>query len=513
MPGGRSKIRRKNKGQNKDVSFRFHSGGSLERGPYLSEGDQENLVYSDSLDELEEEPKHVSKPETSDEYSSITDHSTEVGDQKFVRELLESAIEDTSSDATHFDRPPSDPLFDFDQEPFVHQEPDRRDYLAKDYSIQTSPTKELEYEETYSADQQRLADFEDSGDFMNTEDSSHSKAQRLLDSDDEELFFSITKETVATMSESVDGEVTTITDKAVAKSDGMELNNDSMPTAVSPLPFKENTSDVEDTSALVEVDTTVLADVDSHPLVSTGSAEGLDIEAKVEDSVTNENNYRLLLTEEHFSSVPAVSESSKKLYQSPKTKPKKPPPPRPPLPLKIGKPSIVVSDETSSVLSKETGWDDSDGIIVKPEPFIEAKPSPSVTSDEEKTVKVVEIVEEESSEIVRDNSLSLPYFITYTLVIFLYYSLNPSPYLAGFLTGFLFFFVTSAVGFIWYVNYLLSIQQQEREAVQKSQELSSQQLIDQLDEKFSFKKVCTPDSIKYCVVGHFKCCTSPHFSS
>ena len=480
MPGGRSKTRRKNKGQNKDVSFRFHSGGSLERGAYLSEGDRESAVFSDSLDELEEEPKRVSKRETSNKNSFITDHSTEVEDQKLVRELLESAIEDTGGNATHFDQPSSDPLFEFDQEP------DKKDYPEKDCSIQTSPTKELEYKETYSADEQRLADFEDSGDFMNIKDSSHSKAQRLLDSDDEELFFSITKETVATMSESVDGKVTATTD--IAKSDGLESDNDSIPTAVSPSPFKGNTSDVEDVTALVEVDTTVLADVDTHPLVSTGSAEGLDIEAEIKDNVTNEINTRLLLTEEHFN-VPAVSEPTKKIYQSPKTKPKRPPPPRPSLPPKGGKPSVVVSDEATNVPSKETSWDDSDGIIVKQEPCIEAKPSPSVTSDEEKAMKVVETVEEESSEIVRDNSLSLPYFITYTLIIFLYYSLNPSPYLAGFLTGFLFFFVTSAVVFIWYVNYLQSIQQQEREAVQKSQELSSQQLIDQLDEKLSFKKV------------------------
>ena len=481
MPGGRGKIRRKKKGQDKDVSFRFHSGGSLESGAYISEGDRESPVFSDSLDELEEEPKHVSKLQSDNENPSRTDCSIGVGDQDLVRELLESAIDD--SDATPLDHPLSDPLFDFDQEPFVHPEFDKRDNPVlnpvKDSSIQTSPTKELEYKETYLVDEQaeqRLADsegFSDSGDFMNIKDSNPSKVHRLLDSDEEELFFSLTKGTIA--DETTDDKVTIETDYAVVKNDGIESDNDSIPAAVSPFKDNTSTSDAEDT--------TVLAEVDTHPLISTGSVEDLDGEAEIKDSLAKD---QLLLTEEHFN----VPESPKKIYHSPKVKPKRPPPPRPPLPSKMGKPSIVVSSSTS----RETGWDNSDGIIVKPEPFVEeAKPTSSAaTDDEEKTVQVDEVTkgsDEKSSEIVRDDSLTFPYFVIYTLVIFLYYSLNPSSYLAGFLTGFLFFFITSAVGFIWYVNYLLSLQQKENEAVQKSLELSSQQLIDQFNDKLYFKKV------------------------
>ena len=484
MPGGRGRSRRKNKGQDKDVSFRFHSGGILESGAYLSEGSRESPVFSDSLDEPEEEPEHVSKPQNDSESSSRTDINTEVGDQELVRELLESAIEDTSSDATHFEHPLSDPLSDFDQGPFVHPELDKRDDPVIGHSIQTSPTKELEYKETYT-DEQLVADsegFSDSGDFMNIRDSNPIKVHRLLDSDDEELFFSLTKETIANVNETTDNKITQ-TDYVVVKSDELESDNDSISAAVSPFKDNASTSDVEDT--------TVLAEVETHPLVFTGSAEEVGGEAEIKGSLAKgEDGYQLLLTEEHFT---AVSELPKKIHQSPKVKPKRPPPPRRPPPLKTGKPSIVVSSSTTNVPSGEAGWDDSDGIIVKPEPFVEeAKPTSSAAIDEEKTVQVDEVTkdsDEESLEIIRDDSLTFPYFMIYTLVIFLYYSLNPSSYLAGFLSGFLFFFITSAVGFIWYVNYLSSIQQKEREAVQKSLELSSQQLIDQLDDKLYFKKV------------------------
>lgn len=481
MPGGKAKIRRKKKGQDKDVSFRFHSSGSLESGAYLSEGNRESPAFSDSLDELEEEPKHANKLEKDSETSSTkTDCSIEVGDQEVVRELLQSAIDDDiSSDATH---PLSDPLFDFDQEPFIHPELDKRDDPVIQHSIQTSPTKELEYKETYP-DDQHLADsegFSDSGDFMNIKDSS--KIHRLLDSDDEELFFSLTKETITNVNETTDNKLTVAdeSDYAVVKSDDLESDNDSLPAPVSP--FKDNTSmsDAEDT--------TVLAEVETHPLVSTGSVEAFDEEAGIKDSLAkDEDSYKLLLTEEHFSNIPAVSETPKKSYQSPKVKPKRPPPPRPPLPSKMGKPNIVVSDPKISMPSRETGWDNTDDIIVKPEPFVEETQPPSY--DEEKTVQVEEASNEKPSEVVRDDSLTFPYFMIYTLVIFLYYSLNPSSYLAGFLAGFLFFFITSAVGFIWYVDYLLSVQQKEREAVQKSLELSSQNLIDQLDDTLYFKKV------------------------
>ena len=465
MPGGRAKIRRKKKGQDKDVSFRFHSSGVLESGAYLSEGNRESPVFSDSLDELEEEPRHASKPQKDSETSSKTECSIGVGDQEVVRELLESAIDDTSNDATHSNHPLSDPLFSFDQEPFIHPELDERDDPVIQHLNQTSPTKELEYKETYT-DEQHLADSEgysDSGDFMN---SNPTKVHRLLDSDDEELFFSLTKDTITNVG---DNKLADESDYAVVKSDDLESDNDSLPAPVSP--FKD-TSDAEDT--------TVLAEVETHPLVSTGSVEEFDEKTEIKDSlVKDEDGYKLLLTEEHFSNIPAVNETPKKIYQSPKVKPKRPPPPRPPLPSKMGKPNIVVSSSTTGMPSRETGWDNTQ--------------PPSYTIDEEKTVQVEEATkdsDEKPSEVVRDDSLAFPYFIIYTLVIFLYYSLNPSSYLAGFLTGFLFFFITSAVGFIWYVDYLLSVQQKEREAVKKSLELSSQHLIDQLDDTLYFKKVC-----------------------
>ena len=486
MPGGRAKIRRKKKVQDKDVSFRFHSSGGLESGAYLSEGNRDSPVFSDSLDELEEEPKNASETQKDSETSSKTDCSIGVGDQEVVRELLESAIDDTGSDATHSDHLLSDPLFNFDQEPFIHPELDERDDPVIQHSIQTNPTKELEYKETYS-DEQHLADsegFSDSGDFMNIKDSNPSKAHRLLDSDDEELFFSLTKDTITNVNETIGDKVTDESDYAVVKSDELESDNDSLPAPVSPFKDNTSTSDAEDT--------TVLAEVETHPLVSTGSMEEFDEEAEIKDSlVKDEDSYKLLLTEEHFN-IPTVSETPKKTYQSPKVKPKRPPPPRPPLPSKMGKPSIVVSSATTSMPSRETGWDSTDDIIVKPEPFVEETQPPSSAIDEEKSVQVKEATkdsDEKSSEVVRDDSLTFQYFMIYTLVIFLYYSLNPSSYLAGLLTGFLFFFVTSAVGFIWYVNYLLSIQQKETEAVQKSLELSSQQLIDQLDDTLYFKKV------------------------
>ena len=465
MLGGKGRIRRKNTGQDKDVSFRFHSGGSLKTGAYVSEGSRDSPVFSDSQDE-QDKPKYVSTLQADSKRSSVTDGADDVEDQDLVRELLESAIDETVSDSTNVDQPLlSDPLFEFNQEPLTRPELDNKsDTQGKAYSIQTRPTKELEYEETFSSGEQQLDSegFSDSGDFMNIKErgepgSRPSEIHRLLDSDDEELFLSFTKEAITETTG--DDKVTTEVDYVAGKDHELESE-----------------------------DTTLLAEVDTHPLIPTSSVED-DGEGELKD--IDEHNYQLLLSEEHFSNNPALDESPEK-NQNLKVKPKRPPPPRPPLPSKMGKPSIVVSGATNDPSPREAGWDDNDDS--KLETFQETKSS--ATTDEEKIVQR-DVTDESteggnhvpSAEVVRDDSLSLPYFVTYTMIVFLYYSLNPSSYLAGFLTGFLLFFVISAVGFIWYVNYLLLVQQQEREAVQKSLELSSQRFINQLDDQLYFKRV------------------------
>lgn len=487
MPGGRTKSRKKIKGQDKDVSFRFHSGGSLETGAYVSEGSRESPVFSDSLDDLEE-PKHVSKLHIDNEDSSRTPRSIDEGNTKVDRQLLESAIDDTNTDSKHLDHPLSDALLHFDQEPLPRQELDKSVTLDENVpSIRiNNTTKELEYKEANLVDEQRfiadVEDFSDSGDIMNIKEIENSEinlkpseVHRQQDSDDEELFFSLTKE--GTSMEKVNEN-----DYAAVKNSELESDNDSLPAAVSPF------SDVEDTTILTEVDT--------HPLISTSSIENDDIETKTKDGLANsEQDHQLLLTEEHFSNVPTVCEP-KKNYQSSKVKPKRPPPPRPPPP--VIKPSNTPTSNLTA--TRETGLDSYDGITVKPEASQGTKSeTSSAVHEADKAVQHDESVEgsgQRSSEIVRDDSLSLPYFVIYTLFVFLYYSLNPSSYLAGFFTGFLFFCITSALGFIWYVNYLSLIQQREKEAIQKSLELSSQQFIDQPNKDLSSMKVYT---IVHCI--------------
>lgn len=484
MPGGRSRSRKKNKGQDTNVSFRFHSGGSLESGLYLSEENRESPAFSDSLDELEES-EYVSKQQIDNENASRGGGSSDVGNQQLVRELLESAIDDTNTEAKHFDHPPSDPLFQFDQEPLIHQELDKNDTPEKDSFIHISPGIELQYKETLATNEQQLADsegFTEHGDMMDIkEKESYSKpigeVHRLLDSEDEELFLSLSKEKASSTNQTSDDIETTETDYVPVKTPELESDNDSIPVTVSPLKDGVLVSDPEDMA--------IFAEVDTHPLIRTASV-GDDGETNIKDSLRRDDS-QLLLSEEHFSKIPPVSEPN----QGSKSKPKRPPPPRPPPPSKLVK-SVSDSAKFNSLPSKQHSQDDN--IIVKPEPFQDTKSILSAAvDDEDKGVQLEGSVDEHSiqtsSDIVRDDSLSFSNFMIYTLVVFLYYSLNPSSYLAGFLTGFLFFFVTSAVIFICYVNYLLSIQQQEREAVQKSQELSSQQFIDQLDDQLYYK-VC-----------------------
>ena len=488
MPGGRGKIRKKNKRQDRDVSFRFHSGGNVESAAYLSEGSRDSPVFSDSLDEQEEvaeDSKHVSTLHTD---NKVTSDSIDAEDQNLVRELHESAIDDTNGDATHYDRPLSDPLFEFEQEPFTHQEPEKSEAPEKGNSTKLSPTKELEYSETFEADEQPLADsegFSDSGDFISIKEkvvsgieSKPTEVDRLLDSDDEELFMSMTKETIASVIETNDDKGTIEIDGADMRIHKQESGNDSAPMPVSP--FKGNASIGDDVE-----DITLLAEVDTHPLIRTASAED-DLDGEIKETLQSDNhNHQLLLSEEHFSTIPGLVEPPKK--DNFKAKPKRPPPPRPPLPSKIGRPNIVVSGPTDDLTSRRTECNNNNSVMVKPEPFHELALS-STEADEDST-QLEQLVEDGISS--RDDSLSLSYFIIYTIVVFLYYSLNPSSYLAGFLTGFLFFFVTTAVGFIWYVDYLLSVQQKESQAVQKSLELSNQQLIDHLDDQPYFKKVST----------------------
>lgn len=503
MPGGRGKVRKKNKRQDRDVSFRFHSGGSVGSAAYLSEGSRDSPVFSDSLDEQEEvaeDSKHASTLHTDNIVTSDTE------DQNLVRELLESAIDDTNGDGTHFDPPHSDPLFEFEQEPLTHQEPEKSEAPEKGNSTKSSPTKGLEYSETIDADEQPLADsegFSDSGDFMSIKEklvsgieSKPTEIDRLLDSDDEELFLSMTKETIASVNETIDDKGTTEIDYTDTRSHELESDNDLAPVTVSP--FKGNASTGED------AEDTLLAEADTHPLIRTASADDIIDGGEIkEDLQSDEHNYQLLLSEEHFSNITGLVEPPKK-DDNFKVKPKRPPPPRPPLPSKIGRPNIVVSAPTNDLTPRTTECNNNNGVMVKPEPFHELALS-SAEADEE-NAHLVQLVEgSRSSEAVRDDSLSLLYFVIYTIVVFLYYSLNPSSYLAGFLTGFLFFFVTTAVGFIWYVNYLLSVQQKEREAVEKSLELSNQQLIDHLDDQPYFKKVSTSHCCCAFLILLYKC--------
>ena len=96
------------------------------------------------------------------------------------------------------------------------------------------------------------------------------------------------------------------------------------------------------------------------------------------------------------------------------------------------------------------------------------------------------------NKVHKDNPLSLQYFVVAVIIVFLYYSLNFSSYLAGFMTGFLFFFVTTAGSFIMYVKHLQTQQQQEKEAIKKSMETCSQEFISQLGVDFDFPKVSIP---------------------
>ena len=308
------------------------------------------------------------------------------------------------------------------------------------------PIKELEYRETFDADEQPLADsegFSDSGDFIsirekvnNDIESKPTEVDRLLDSDDEELFLSMTKETIESMNETTGDKGTTEINFADMRSHELESDNDMVPVPVSPVKGNALTSDdAEDTSLFAEVDT--------HPLIRTTSAEDVDGEIK-EDLPENEHNDQLLMSEEHFN-IPDLVESPKK-DNSFKVKPKRPPPPRPPLPSKIGRPNIVVSGPTNNLTSAIADCSDDNSIMVKPEPFHERTLSSAALVED--NVQLDQLTEgDSSSEVVRDDSLSLSYFIIYTIIVFLYYSLNPSLYLSGFLTGFLLFFVTTAVGF------------------------------------------------------------------
>ena len=498
MLGGRIRSRGKSKVQEKDVSFRFHSGTSLETGPYLSESNRANPVFADNLQESQ-----GTRNVTSDNENSFNS-SGEAVDEKLVKELLESAIDDTNSDTTRSDHPLSDPLFDFDfeQEPSTHQELKSSDTHEKDINS----TKELEYKETFSAPLE-LSDSEDSMNIKekeNYEGVQQSENTKLLDSDDEELFFSLTKGAV--VNETLEDKIADQfeTDDAIVKSHVPESDTDNSSAAVSPSKDYTSTSDTEDTTLLMAADT--------HPLLTTSSVDENDGEKEVEREeslLKDKHNYQLQLSEEHFSKISTVSEPTKS-DQNLKTKPKRPPPPRPPLPSKMNRPNIVANNPTDARVNQTINppviREDADKVVQDITDTVTSQRmrSPSPIPDVEKTVQLIEpsaTSEEDgdhrsSEEIVQDDSLSLPYFIAFTLIIFLYYSLNPSSYLAGFLTGFLFFFVITAVGFVYYVTYLQSIQQREREAVQKSLESSNQQFIDQLEMNFYSTKV-------YCLEHNF----------
>ena len=52
-----------------------------------------------------------------------------------------------------------------------------------------------------------------------------------------------------------------------------------------------------------------------------------------------------------------------------------------------------------------------------------------------------------------DNEYLLTIFLFFTTIVYLYYSLNPFVYLAGFICGFFLFFITIGSAFVWYVQH------------------------------------------------------------
>jgi len=495
MPGKRGK---KTKGQDKDVSFHFHSGGNSEKGAaYLSQGKNDSPVFSDEFEE----------DESGTETTSYIVTGTCEKDEEAVQELLESAIDDITSDKKYSEHP----LENTSSEVKCKPQTDNNEHEKIEDPIETNNAKDLDCEGTvkhkHPPDAERFSDSDDF--FSNKADERETTIRfndndRLLDSDDEELFFSLTKPPTSNSNITDVNEV----DYGEVKS---ELNEDLMLVEKENLPIISVHDSCVSPSVLIDdlnEDSKALSEVDTHPLIpSELPQEGDEEEEQMSDNASQDTcDQELLMSEEHFTKV-AKDQQPKVLLHSNVYKnviKGKAPPPRPPPYLRKG-PGVAVRSQDGTKMSPSSQGNDS-YVAIKGSPLPSNSENltketgtlkPLLIEDANSSGKLDE--EQISSEVCKDYSLSLRYFMIYVVIVFLYYSLNFSSYLAGFLTGFLFFFVTTAGSFIMYVKNLQTRQQQEREAIKKSRDTSSQELISQLGMDFdelSIMKVSNINSVQ-----------------
>jgi len=484
MPGKRGKKR----SQDKDVSFHFHSGGSSEKGAYLSAGKNDNPVFSD---EFEEDESGVEAPVIETTCNTVSTHGK---DQEVIQGLLESAIDDATTDKRYSEHPlestNSDDLFEIEYEPQTQTVNNEKERPAE-----TNCTKELEYEP--GCEQPPGAErFSDSDDFFNSKadekDSTlrFNDSDRLLDSDDEELFYSFKKPlTSNNMSDeneidySEDNTGKLVKDLSAAEEENLPMHDSSVIPSV----------------LVNEEDSKALSEVYTHPLTET--LENEDKKQTKDDTSCDIYDQELPMSEEYFAKVAED--------QQPKVPPRqnvnksvskgKVPPPRPPLPSVTKGPGVAVRSQNEAMVFKSstvplsnnnhtgvqhlapTASPKKDKMTKEIQEAVSSFP----TEEEESVKPSCEVNEKEISiEVHEENSLSLQCFVISVIIVFLYYSLNCSSYLAGFMTGFLFFFVTTAGSFIMYVKHLQTRQQQEREAIKKSMDTSNQEFSSQLGMDF-----------------------------
>jgi len=131
----------------------------------------------------------------------------------------------------------------------------------------------------------------------------------------------------------------------------------------------------------------------------------------------------------------------------------KAPPPRPPPPNVRKGPGIAVRSQDEMTASKSSTVPSSNNnhtgvtaLPTSPKKFNVTKETReavlSLPAEEDENAKPTGQLdgEEICNKVHKDNSLSLQYFVVSVVIVFLYYSLNFSSYLAGFMTGFLCFF-------------------------------------------------------------------------
>jgi len=507
MPGKRGKKR----SQDKDVSFHFHSGGSSEKGAYLSSRRNDNPVFSDEFDEDE---SSVEAPVIETTSNTV---STREKDQEAIQELLESAIEDATTDKRYSKHPlestNSNDLFELEYEPQTRDEDGQRET-----PVETTCAKYLEYKQDVIKHEQPpdTEKFSDSDDFFNTDERDNTLRfndnNRLLDSDDEELFYSFNKP-LTSNNMSDENEIDYGEEKTSELEDLPTAEEENLPTIQghdsSVMPSVQVNDFEEDSKALSEVDT--------HPLIFTETFEDEVKEQTKDDPSHDTCNQELPMSEEYFTKVADD--------QQPKVPPRrnvnrsvskgKAPPPRPPPPNARKGPGIAIRsrDEMTASKSSTVPSSNNNHTGVKHSALPISPKKVNVTKETREAVLTLPTEEDENAKpsgqldgkeickkVHEDSSLSLRYFVVSVIIVFLYYSLNFSSYLAGFMTGFLFFFVTTAGSFIMYVKHLQTWQQQEKEAIKKSMETSSQEFISRLGvdfEELSFLKVSTPNNMSY----------------